>query len=575
MKNKLQDLQPQSDKLFGIYRGVVECRYDPLFAGRIKVRIWGIHTQVKEPKTPTHGIPIEELPWAQPVNGIFQGSVNGYGVSTVPILGSHVLLFFENGNIMQPRYFASVPAIPEKRENVILGFTDPCDNYPKDERLEEPDFHRLAREDSKETCIEWRKINRHLLIMTATKIAASVTLQICDAIAGPSFGYPSSIKILNFPPPCIPRAICAGGKAPCPSDYGSWKGEGQPITPPMPTMPLISPFIIPSSIISTMVIGLPGIPWNEPEPFYDADYPHNTVMATHQGHLFEIDNSDCKRRIHLYHPSNTFFEISEEGNVTLKNKTDWIEIVGKTKKKFVWKDEIMSVDGNQSLRVGQNQDLEVLKDKGEVIHGHSNLWIRQNSSIKVLGHHNVCVSKNLYTRVARNRKLSVEFNNCKVVWLLEKEKNYLPAIHKYMTIFDREIFMHYKSFVHMNEIRHTTMNRLTTVMMNELLTVYLTRHTIIGWADFTTVGIVKDNLVGLAWRTTTGGFQHQLAGTHIALDAPFILLNCGVATPALSAVPSLIPVPYPFIPIPSLSVAVRIPLPYPESPDTKLPYKWY
>ena len=223
MKNKLDDLRPQSNKFWGIYRGVVECRYDPLFSGRIKVRVWGIHTQVKE-KSEITGIPIEELPWAQPVNGIFQGSVSGYGASVVPILGSHVLVFFENGDPMQPRYFASVPAIPEKREDIILGFTDPCDIYPKDARMGEPDFHRLAREESKETCIEWREWYQHKKIQTATIINTVTTLQLCDSIVGSTSPNKSDDKDPNEPPECEEREPCEGGQPECPDNYGGWKG---------------------------------------------------------------------------------------------------------------------------------------------------------------------------------------------------------------------------------------------------------------------------------------------------------------------------------------------------------------
>lgn len=556
MKNKLQDLQPQPDKLHGIYRGVVECRFDPLFAGRIKVRIWGIHTQVRWVKTPTHGIPIEELPWAQPVNGIFQGSINGYGVSTVPILGAHVLLFFENGNIMQPRYFATVPAIPEKREDFELGFTDPCDNYPKDERLEEPDFHRLAREDTAETCIEWRIINKHIEIQTASQIMSVIIDQECDAIAGPCESNEPEIKAENDPQVCMEREICSGGKAPCPDDWGSWKGEGQPIIDPVPVPPLISPEVNPSSALSINIIAELGDPWEEPEPFYDADYPHNTVLATHQGILFEIDNSDCKRRIHLYHPSNTFIEIGEQGDVTLKNKTDWIEIVGKNKKKFVWKDEIMSVDGNQSLRVGQNQDLEVLQDKGEIIHGNSVLFVGKDIACKYNGHYNIFVNENKYTRVIKDNILSVEENNCKVVWKEEKYKVYEDAVHKYEMNYNRRIKEEYDSIVEMSEYRR----------------VDLSRHHEIKQSDYYNINISKHNHIGLHWKTTTGGFQHQLALMHIALDSPMIFLNCGVATP--SSLP-LEAIEEPFEHAHPVVVIDKVYLPYPESPDTKLPYKWY
>jgi hypothetical protein len=64
IKNPLSSLQPESNKLFGIYRGVVEDnRSDPRKAGRIKVRVFGVHTKKKTKNSEgTEGIPTEELP---------------------------------------------------------------------------------------------------------------------------------------------------------------------------------------------------------------------------------------------------------------------------------------------------------------------------------------------------------------------------------------------------------------------------------------------------------------------------------------------------------------------------------
>jgi len=111
-KNFMEDvIEDQSDKLYGIYRGVVEDRNDPEKQGRCKIRIFGIHSPLKVKKG-FDGIPTEELPWAYPVTGLLEGSISGFGFWSVPLQGSHVMVFFENGHILQPRYFATVPGIP-------------------------------------------------------------------------------------------------------------------------------------------------------------------------------------------------------------------------------------------------------------------------------------------------------------------------------------------------------------------------------------------------------------------------------------------------------------------------------
>lgn len=151
MKSDPKDLlENLNDKLNGIYRGVVEDNHsDPLKIGRCKIRVYGIHTPNKI-KTSTDGIPTDELPWSEPCLSLFEGSVSGYGEWVVPLQGSHVFLFFENGHILKPRYFASAPGIPSDQNHGLdenQGFSDPDNRYPEKAKLKESDFHRLARNE--------------------------------------------------------------------------------------------------------------------------------------------------------------------------------------------------------------------------------------------------------------------------------------------------------------------------------------------------------------------------------------------------------------------------------------------
>ncbi len=109
LKNEFGDMTLPKEKLYGIYRGVVVDNNDPDQTGRCRIRIYGIHSQ-ETTKTDTDGIPNDELPWAEPVLGLLEGSLSGQGLFSLPLVGSHVMVFFENGNHMQIRYFASVPA---------------------------------------------------------------------------------------------------------------------------------------------------------------------------------------------------------------------------------------------------------------------------------------------------------------------------------------------------------------------------------------------------------------------------------------------------------------------------------
>lgn len=115
IRNDPSEFQVQSDKLFGIFRGVIEDNNDPEQRGRCKIRVFGVHTDLKD-KTQLEGIPTEELPWSEPAMGLVEGSISGYGLWSVPVQGSHVFLFFENGHILKPKYFATVPGIPSNQQ---------------------------------------------------------------------------------------------------------------------------------------------------------------------------------------------------------------------------------------------------------------------------------------------------------------------------------------------------------------------------------------------------------------------------------------------------------------------------
>ena len=138
-KQSFQDMQLPAEKITAIMRGTVESNKDPLKAGRCKIRVFGLHTGNKSPKS-TDGIPTEHLPWAEPCNPIF-GGISKVGIYGVPEQGAHVFLFFEAGNISQPRYFATAPGIPKDPRDPSRGFYDPDDIFPTDEHFGSPDWN--------------------------------------------------------------------------------------------------------------------------------------------------------------------------------------------------------------------------------------------------------------------------------------------------------------------------------------------------------------------------------------------------------------------------------------------------
>lgn len=82
----------------GNFRALVVDNKDPKGnTGRIKVRVYGVHDDVKE----------SALPWAQYADTTMMGSL------LVPNKGDNVWVFFEAQEIDQPIYFARAPAKPD------------------------------------------------------------------------------------------------------------------------------------------------------------------------------------------------------------------------------------------------------------------------------------------------------------------------------------------------------------------------------------------------------------------------------------------------------------------------------
>ena len=120
------------------FSGVVEDRQDPLYAGRLKVRILGHHTSNKEI------LPTADLPWALCMLPITASGVSGIGQSATGLLeGSWVFGFFRDGHYRQePLILGSLPGRPVELADNRKGFYDPNEIYPKYKN--EPDVNRLA-----------------------------------------------------------------------------------------------------------------------------------------------------------------------------------------------------------------------------------------------------------------------------------------------------------------------------------------------------------------------------------------------------------------------------------------------
>ena len=125
---------------FHIFEGIVEDIADPLEAGRVRVRCFGIHTRDKSK------IPTEHLPWAFVVSPTTSASITGIGSTPHGLVnGSQVIGFFRDGqNAQHPVVLGSIPGIPQQVATPDAGFNDPDGVYPLSDRISEVDVNKLA-----------------------------------------------------------------------------------------------------------------------------------------------------------------------------------------------------------------------------------------------------------------------------------------------------------------------------------------------------------------------------------------------------------------------------------------------
>lgn len=93
------NLQQTDTRFDGIYRAKVVDNMDSDMLGRVKAQIYPMLSDVAA----------NDLPWCVPAYPIWEGAGNNTGYFAVPDVDSFVFVFFEQGDIYQPVYFAEAP----------------------------------------------------------------------------------------------------------------------------------------------------------------------------------------------------------------------------------------------------------------------------------------------------------------------------------------------------------------------------------------------------------------------------------------------------------------------------------
>lgn len=122
-----------------LYKGIIEDNNDPKKIGRVKVRVYGVHSD------DVNMLPTNTLPWSEIIHGSSL-SGSGIGMSAVPNKGTMVWVLFENNNINVPVVIGAVSGIHDKASSK-KAFSDIDGVIPVSSRLNESDINRLTRNE--------------------------------------------------------------------------------------------------------------------------------------------------------------------------------------------------------------------------------------------------------------------------------------------------------------------------------------------------------------------------------------------------------------------------------------------
>jgi len=112
--------------------------------------------------------------------------------------------------------------------------------------------------------------------------------------------------------------------------------------------------------------------WDEPGSAYDAEYPHNKVIA-HGDHTIELDDTPGAERIMINHKSGSFVQIDVNGTVTEKATGDKYEVIDRKQHVVVGGLSSVTILGNSYVKVMGNKVEEITGNLETLVHGQYHL----------------------------------------------------------------------------------------------------------------------------------------------------------------------------------------------------------
>ena len=252
----------------------------------------------------------------------------------------------------------TLPGYPENFPNTRLGFNDPTDTYPAEERIysdhgiKESDVSRLARGEDSET---------HVALMMRRELKQ-------DEI-------PIAIK------PYIPEV----SDNTIDEERTTWNEPH------------------PKSVTA------------DESPYTSAKYPYNHVHESEAGHIHEIDDTPGGERLMQQHSTGTFQEIHPDGSKMVKVIGDNYEIIAGKSSILVVGDATITYDGNVRELVKGDYALEVEGNYSQNIHGEHEVKIGKNRAEQILGNYAFNIDRAIKARVGEDVDYLINGNETRSV----------------------------------------------------------------------------------------------------------------------------------------------------------------
>ena len=349
------------------YTGIVEDRNDPLQVGRVRVRIFGLHTDDKQ----LIGTP--DLPWSDVLMPTTSPSLSGLGLSPHGLVeGSTVMGFYRDEDDMQDFVvIGSLFGKPSKYYKSALGSED----EKATERKPEHGFNdpRLAGSNPYKDVNDGQKQG--------------------NKNTGRNFGLTRTLDESPRRPYRVDegqKADGSGSKLPEENELQE-KNKGVNYPKELYTKNKSSDVnlgaIDKDAYPNDSIVMHKGATVREDRNSdgskrkrsdeVNPEYPFNHFLESESGHVLEMDDTPNAERLHMYHRSGTRLEVLPDGSQTLKVVNDNYEIILKDKK--------ILIGGNCDIEIA-NGDYNIITNKGGNEKG-GNLYIttEKDCNIKAEG----------------------------------------------------------------------------------------------------------------------------------------------------------------------------------------------